>query len=126
MSTPVFECQPVFEDSAFSLMARVHANGVNVTQAVVSAISIYVYDTADGSQVGSEVTPVVASTIYDALQTDGRWAKDNVGYNFRWDASDSVLPNGGKEYRIEVKMTPTSGSPYAWACEVPTRSLYRS
>lgn len=126
MSNQAFHCQAVFEDSAFSLMARVHANGANVTQSVVSSISIKVYDKSDGSLVGAELTPVVASTIFDTLQTDARWSNDNVGYNFRYDAADTILPDGGKTYRIEVKMTPTSGSPYVWACEVPTRGLYRS
>lgn len=122
----VFECQAVFEDSAFSLMARVHANGVNLTQAVTSSISIKVFDRADGSQVGPEYTPVVASAIFDTLQTDARWGVNTVGYNFRWDAADTVLPDGGKNYRIEITFTPTSGYPFTQPFNVPTRSLYRS
>ena len=124
MSTPIFECQAVFEDSAFSLLARIHANGANVVQANVSAISIKVYDLAAPTVlVGSELTPSAASVIYNTLQTDARWSRDNVGYNFRYDVADTILPAGGKVYRIKVKMTPTTGSPYHWVCDVPTRTL---
>jgi len=116
-----------FEDSGISLMARVVGHdAANVTQSVVSSIVYSVIDNSDNSIIVDAATLQKTDIIFDALQTDARWTIDSTGYNFRHDLPASALPTGNTTYRIEYKITPTSGAPFHLAFDVTTLDLLNS
>jgi hypothetical protein len=110
-----------FENSAHTFMARLRGNSFAlITQATISSITCKVYDRSSatpGTPVSSP-TVVVASAIFDTLQTDGRWTVDSstspgsdgsAGYNFLHQVVGSVFSEGGKTYDVEYTFTPTAG-----------------
>lgn len=105
-----FEC---FEDTSPALMARVTGNSAaNITQASLTAIKLYSYNKADlTTPIANNVTVVIASTVFDTLQTDDRWTEDEDGYNFRYDVPQSYLPAPG-HYRFEFRFDPVSGGDF--------------
>ena len=129
MPTPTIHKAEAFEDSGISLMARVvGAGSTAIAQAEFTSITYCVYDTAAPStaiiSAGTSVT--ISDVVFDTLQTDGRWTRDATGYNFRYDVGSSELPDGNKTYRVEVKFTPSSGSPFHIGWEVKTKDLLGS
>ena len=108
----------VNEDSSCTVLARIHAAGANVTQSDVSSISYAIYE-LDGLDTHTASTSLtVSSVIYDALQTDDRWSKDNTGYNFKHDIAHTVFTTPGR-YRIEYKVIMSDASefyldPFDW------------
>lgn len=108
-------------------MARVYgASGTAIVQADVSSIEYSVFDKADTSTATATGTLTAASVIFNTLQTDSRWGKDSTGYNFAWNVPASVFATGSKTYRIEVKITPTSGEPIHIVRDFPVVALNRS
>lgn len=117
------------EDGHCSMLARVTAiegSGTQVTgdlgkpvlQADVSTITCKVFDlgtdpnATSGTEVGSAPSVVVASTIFDTLQTTG-WDVnlDSSGYNFRHAiAGATYFTDGGDYFAIEYKFTLTSAT----------------
>jgi len=95
------------EDSTFSVMMRIEADGSNAVQADISSITWAIYD-ADETDATATGTLTVSNVIFDTLQTDGRWSKDDTGYNFRHDVAATVLTDPGT-YQIEYKVTFTGG-----------------
>jgi hypothetical protein len=81
-----------------------------LVQSDISSLYYYVYDldteTATTPEEGVDFAP--DSVLYDTLQP---WNVDDVGYNARVEVLASYLPTGGKTYRVEVKVYPTSGEP---------------
>lgn len=119
-----------FEDGGIVLMARVLGwSGTAINQASVTSIALKVFEYATEREAiantnGTEITGVggsltVSDVVYDALQTAAPWTKDSTGYNVRYDAPATCLPNGGKWYRFEFKVTPASGAAYwlVWVVE---------
>ena len=107
MALPIITKASVFEDGGASLMARVVGNaGANIVQADITSISRAVYI---DSTLQATTAPVVATVVFDTLQTDARWAVDSTGYNFRQDVAASVFADGDTIYRVEYKFTPASG-----------------
>ncbi len=100
----------VVEQSAFSFMARIEVNGSDITVATVSSISwtVFYKDTTEVFKAESSLTP--SNVVYDTLQTDGRWALDSDGYNFRHDISSSVFTNPDRQYQIEYVFTSSDGT----------------
>lgn len=118
-----------WEDGGCSLMARVVGpTSAAITQAAVSSITCAVFDLDGDSPSSAVATPsiVVASTVFDTLQTDGRWSVDSTGYNFRYDAAASIFATGGHRYRFEFRFTPASGQVYWVVFEVTAESLLTS
>lgn len=119
-----------FEGSPLTLMDRVYGHaGTAITQASLTAISYAAWEYAsvddaesdtNGTAVGVSASLVVADTVFDTLQTDARWARDALGYNFRFTLPVARLPNGGKYVRVEVLFDPTSGEdfPSVWIIDV--------
>lgn len=106
-----------FEDSGFALMSRVRgSNGSLITQAAISTIAYSTYsrdaESNDAFSAGASGTLTVADVVFDELQIDSRWGKDSTGYNFRWDVPASIVADGGKLYRLEIKFTPASGEAF--------------
>jgi len=106
----------VIEDSQPQFMARIlNSSGEAAEQSHFGAgggIAYKIYDEAAvGDGVVKEGTLTVADVVFDTLQTDDRWTKDDQGYNFRWQAPADAFPNGNKQYRVEIAFTETGGSP---------------
>ena len=99
------DTQVVYEDSTFSVLARIHANGTNVVQADVSTITYSIYPTDSTTAHTTATSLTVATVIFDTLQTDARWTKDITGYNWRHDVAATVLVDPTKDYQIEYKVT---------------------
>jgi hypothetical protein len=102
------------EDTGWTALARLELpSGALATQAGISAIS---YTVHNGSTQTASGTIAVASAVFDALQgvnyADARWNADAVGYNFRFEFPASAFPSAGKDYQVEVKVTPVSGEQF--------------
>ncbi len=110
MPTPIITQARIWEDGGASLMARVKGQGGNITQSVVTSIA---YSTRLLTDVATELSSgalTVSSVVFDALQPNADWSKDDLGYNFRWDAPSTLFATGGATYAVEIKVTPSSGS----------------
>ena len=115
----------VWEDSGATCMARVlGTNGAVITQAVVSSIAGTLTNTTAGTSV--TLTVVVATAVFDTLQTDARWTADSTGYNFLYTISAANLATPAITYRAEFAFTPTSGEVYHVVFSLKTKALYRS
>ena len=114
----------VFEDGGAQCMARIVGNdAANITQASISSIAMSVFDAVAGGSAISTRAPVVASTVFDTLQTDARWSTDSTGYNFLDTVLASELPTGGMTYRVEYKFTPASGQVFFVVFELTAKAL---
>lgn len=100
----------VNEDSAFSLMARVSADGSDVQQADVSSISWEVFNAETQASVSSG-SLTVSDVVFDTLQTNDLWSYDGSGYNFRHQVAQSVLTSPGR-YRFEHLFTLSTGNAF--------------
>jgi len=108
-----------WEDSSLTVMARIQGeDAANITQATIGSIAAKVFDLNDNNaQVGSTINLTVSSVVFDTLQTDARWTKDAVGYNFRHTVPASYFPTGDHVYRVEYKFSPSSGDPFFFVVE---------
>lgn len=117
----------IIENSAVILTSRlINANtGSPIVPANVSSINLEVWDTtsADGTEVGTAVDLDPADVILPSLNT-GYLSDDPTGYNLRIDLSGDNFPDGGKVYRVEVKVTPTTGDPWYRLWELTTLNVY--
>src|SRR6218665_1587668 len=102
------EWYDITEDSTFYLMAQLRVPATNELAIVddVSHFRIDVYDVTDedeGTQVieGENEYPVTpyAEYVFSIPQTDSRWTKDSIGYNF---AFPFMLDDADKFYRVEA------------------------
>lgn len=103
----------VFEDGGATFLARVLGNaGTAITQATITSITYAVYDLSTTTPTTAVIsgTLVVASTVFDTLQTDARWTADSTGYNFLHAMPATAFPTGKHQYKVEYKVTPTSGA----------------
>src|SRR4051812_31859089 len=91
-----------FAATGAAMLARIRgSDGSYVTQAVTSSITCAVSDMTTGSAV-AVITPsvVVASAIFDTLQTDSAWSKDSTGYNFKHSLPATAFPTAGHVYLV--------------------------
>ena len=93
----------VMEDSVFSTLARVEASGANLQQADISSIYYKIVYSDSEAVHTAETSLTVLDVMYDALQTDGRWKKDAIGYNFRHDVLHDVLVDPNYVYEIRYR-----------------------
>ena len=108
-------CLEVFrvnEASSFSLMYRVYVDGVAMVQSDVSTIEYAVINEGTKEVITALTSLTVANVVYDTLQTDVRWTKDNVGYNFKHDVGHTITTDPDISYRLEYKVTLASGSEF--------------
>lgn len=111
------------EDSGHSVMDRVTGNaGAAIRQVDISSIAYTVHDLKTGEETVSSALNK-ATVIFDTLQTDVRWTKDKIGYNFRYDIPASELPNGDRTYEFEIVFTPASGEVFTIVREVDVLGL---
>lgn len=100
------------EDSRPILLARfTKLNGAVAVQADVSSISLKIFD-LDGDSPSSPVSstaPSVAGSVFDTLQTNSNWTRDDSGYNFSTQIPAAVLTEGRRRYAAEVMATLVAG-----------------
>lgn len=123
-----------WENTTPVVMARLtDATGAALTQASFAVlpatpIMYYVYDLALGLA-GVVTDPgtalVVATVIFDVLQTGNGWTADTTGYNFRWviPAGEFALAAGDKRYQVEIMFTLTTGEIIGLVALVERRNL---
>lgn len=109
----------VYEDGGADFRARVYGHaGALLQQATVSTITGKVFDLDSATPTTAVYTPtlVVATQVFDTLQTDGTWTLDTTGYNFAHAMPADAFPTGNHRYRVEYKITPTgaAGSAVIW------------
>ena len=98
------------EGSTTNLLARVRkGDGTLVVQADVTSIAYEVYDVTDKTTATSSGSVVVATGIFDTLQTSADWKIDDTGYNFRHALPGSDIPDGDVTYRIQHTLTMSAG-----------------
>jgi len=117
----------VFEDSAFNLLARIESSGADVTKATAASIIWKAFNITDEVTVVTSGTLIVANVIFDTLQLDRLWAGiDAIGYNFLHVVPETVFGSPGT-YRIEHKVTMTSGTSfYLHPFEITVESIWSS
>lgn len=111
-TTPIFQLKAAVA-SCGSLLARIYgADGEVVTKAsfsgVSNAITTYVRQMDKTGSV-STTNPSYNDAVFDSLQTDGRWSKDTLGYNFRWDYDETVFPSHGR-YGVTIRFEDVDGN----------------
>ena len=76
----------------------------------VEAVVYHVYDLDTEEALTPEGGAEVA--VEDFLFAEPQpWSVNDEGYNARVEVAADYLPTGGKTYRLEVLLTPVSGSP---------------
>lgn len=115
-----------FEQTDAPILARVYRNGVLITQAGISTITVTVkrYNKATGvsSETLSDVAVDKTTAVFDTIQTDAKWSTDTTGYNFAYTVSQAGFP-GPDSYAIVFTFTPTSGNPFRLAIRYNAISL---
>jgi hypothetical protein len=102
------------EDAPAFIMARlVDSDGTYIVQSDVSSVEVKVFDryVSDTTPAYSATGITPASVIFNTLQTDSRWDKDSIGYNFGHLLPVAAFPNPTKDCRIEYKVILVSGGP---------------
>jgi len=110
----------VFKNGSATFLARiVGADGEAIKQADLSAAEYTVYLVNPGDENGDVAVDghegeslVIASTIFDTLQTDDLWDVDTTGYNFKHVldvSSDQAFALAGRKYRVVFTLTPVAG-----------------
>lgn len=109
------------QDQPRALMARIEgiSGATPITQADITGITYRVWeyashknliDNTSGSEIGTVGTLTVEDVIFDTLQLDDAWTRDNpddeLGYNFRFTLPRARLPTGGKFYLVRVVVDP--------------------
>lgn len=122
----------IFEGQTFWMTARpLGPDDVSLVRADVTSGTAKLYDPKSATPDTALATVTLAFTgdpptgfecMFTALQTDGYWKKDNVGYAFRygWTPTDYTML-GSKTYRIEVELTLANSLgllPMVWFVEV--------
>jgi len=110
----------VFKGGSATCLARVVGHdAAPITRTDVSSIeySIYLLEADDpDSRTAVDGHDQVAldkiSVVFDSLQTDARWTRDAVGYNFRHTisvTSNDAFAVAGRDYLVEYRLSPCNG-----------------
>lgn len=86
-------------------------DGTPLVQADITSIAREIFDldsTTPDVSVDSSA-PVVATVIFDTLQTPSSWIEDTTGYNFKDTIAASIVAEGGHRYRAEYVFTLATG-----------------
>jgi hypothetical protein len=122
MTQPVYAI--VTQSNPTSFLARVQDQSGNlITQASATAITVTVWNVETSTQTDT-FSPSVSSTIYNTLQTDGRWTTDSIGYNLAINLDSSAFNAGNCRFQVQVAITPQSGSVYRLIAVVETRGIF--
>lgn len=129
------------EDGTATVLARVTARngsgaatGVSgegnwVEQADISTITYKLFN-LDGDTPSTAIESgslTVSDIIIDTPVTSTAiWTKDDVGYNFLHDISNSFFPTPNARYRMEYEITLTGGAVFHGVFEGTTRAIVGS
>jgi|TARA_Y100000310_G_scaffold89033_1_gene86157 hypothetical protein len=117
----------VWEGTTPKLMARVvGAAATNITQASVDSISKIVVLNRDGSTVVAADDITVSEVVYNTLQTDATWTKDETGYNFAHALAITDIPDGDDVYVIQYQLTDTASKVSVVEFVLTTKENYQS
>lgn len=111
----------VFQGEDWEPLDRIFGrDGDALVEVDVTSIDINVYLVPEKTAVYSLLaqSPTLMTNpnirVFDSLQVDGRWKPDSTGYNMRCllEHADFVIasftPEGGKVYRVEIKVVTPS------------------
>lgn len=108
--------------SSVPLLARV-VDGVTespITAAQIQTVALRIVD----MKTKAATTPAISdpSAVIKPLTA---WSKDEIGYNFRYDAKPTELVAGDRVYQYQFTFTPTdvSAQPFKLVIEVPTFAI---
>ena len=115
-----------WKDSDLTCLARVLMGGSLLTQATTTSITrnVYLkalYSGADRTLVSGPTTLTVASVVFDALQTDDRWDKDNTGYNFRDTIPYTVFTLAKRTYEVDYSFVGSGAQRFKARFDAQTR-----
>ncbi|HLA83834.1 MAG TPA: hypothetical protein VJL29_03490 [Thermoguttaceae bacterium] len=110
----------VFKNGSATCMARIVGhNAAAITRTDVAAIHYGIWllaaDDPDSRTAVADHADVAIdkiSILFDSLQTDARWTRDAVGYNFRHTIDVTAHPAftlAGRDYLVEYRLTPYIG-----------------
>lgn len=118
----------IWEDGDVTEMARFTINGANGTISDVSTIQRHIFDLSSTTPETDldDSAVVVATSVFDALQTDARWTKDLTGYNFRDRVPSTFFTTGGHTYRVEYLFTGASAEKFWIVYEHTARKVSAS
>ena len=121
-------CEAIWEDADATNMARVLVDGDNAEQDDIASITRTIYDlTSDTPTTAIDTTALtVASVMFDTLQTDSRWSKDDTGYNFRDTIDGAEFPTGNHIYGVKYWFTGAGGATFPVQFELTAQKLYGS
>ena len=108
----VIEKAVIWQGTDAVCMARVvKSDGTHIEADDIESIICHVFDVPAKQEEGddyepAEFTPVVAESVFDTLQTDSRWSKDSVGYNFRYAVPGEAFPAGNRIYVVQFELQP--------------------
>lgn len=114
------------ERSGCVLLARLTGDdGDPIVQSDVSSAAYEVWDINDtpAIRVTAATSLTVANVVYNTLQTDARWTKDDTGYNFAMVLPADSVPDAHK-YRVDVQITPAAGQVFFAKFELSARKTY--
>jgi len=127
MPSPSTLTATVWEDSGPTFLARIVGNdNVNITQADISSIALYVYDLTGGTTIIDNTALTVANVVFDTLQTDAIWDADSTGYNFKYEIADTTFATGDSRFLVEIIFNPASGGDFPVVFEINTKALKSS
>ncbi len=126
MSAKDIETAYGWKDGDATCLARVKLDGSNLTQATTTTITRTVFLKALDSGAAREVVSaaallVVASVVFDALQTDDRWDRDNTGYNFRDTVASTVFTLADRTYEVLYSFAGSGGQVFVVRFDIQTR-----
>ena len=98
-STPTLAT--IYEDTAITCMARIQGDdAAYINQDDVTSITLKTFLNYGTTETSSD-SLTVADVVFNDEQTDARWTKDTIGYNFRFQIPSSVFDTGDSTYRCE-------------------------
>lgn len=125
-SVQVWTAGSVYQGCAAEVWAHIKRRNtsfvlVDIVQADLTSITYKV--TRDGVVVVAQTTVVIATSVYDTLQTGSAWRGDSAGLNFAHTVPGTAFPDGGATYDIEYLFTPTAGGVFPVLVRVTTLSV---
>lgn len=121
----------IFERDDWIALARLSAAaGTVLIQSDFDSLEVYLYDKKDTQTLLYAAGITISGVIFNSLQNDGYWDKDDVGYNFRHRLTaaallaDGVTLEGGHTYRVEYVFQTTMEGQVTAAYDVPVLELY--
>lgn len=117
--TAEFRTENIVPETPVVLLDRIELNGVAAVIADITNVKTRIFQYASyddavsdtsGTEIGTEITTLAASCMFNTLQRDGMWKnKDSLGYNCKLTITAARFPAGGKYYRAENVVQPSSG-----------------